>query len=288
MPGPGHPDRDVRAPAGLPGRRPVAALAPYLTGMTGYDMNGVEVVHHGVPSPGLTVILACGRPLTVGWSADRDRSRDFRGMVSGLHDAPAFVFPTAGHAGVQLDLTPLGARALFGVPSAALAAELVGLEHVWGASAAGLLDDLEAASGWDARFDRLEEFLVARLRTDARIRPELAWAWRRIVHGGVTATGSLADEIGWSRGYFARLFATEFGLRPKETARVARFTRARAAALDGGAGLAGIAAVHGYADQAHLTREWRRLAGCTPTDWRTEMSAFVQDDTPGRGAEWAS
>ncbi len=287
MPGTGT-ERASRTPLDLPRRRPVSALAPYVTGLTGYDMTGVEVVHHGVPSPELTFILALGRPLSVGWSTDRSRSRDFHGMVSGLHDAPAFIFPTAGHAGVQLGLTPLGARALLGLPAGAVAAGLIGLEELWGPVVDDLLGRLEDGDGWADRFDRVEAALLARLAPESTIRPELAWAWQRIVHGGVTATGGLADEIGWSRGYFARLFAAEFGLKPKETARVARFTRARSAAAQPGTGLAAVAAAHGYADQAHLTREWRRLAGCTPTDWRTEMSAFVQDGSPTGGAEWAS
>ena len=34
--------------------------------------------------------------------------------------------------------------------------------------------------------------------------------------------------------------------------------------------LAQIAAENGYADQAHLTREFRQMAGCTPTQWLSE------------------
>jgi AraC-like DNA-binding protein len=42
-------------------------------------------------------------------------------------------------------------------------------------------------------------------------------------------------------------------------------------------GLAEIAARCGYADQAHLTREWRELAGCTPSTWLAEELPSVQD-----------
>jgi AraC-like DNA-binding protein len=47
--------------------------------------------------------------------------------------------------------------------------------------------------------------------------------------------------------------------------RVLRFQRARRLARDNGS-LATVAALAGYADQAHLTREARRLAGRTPSD----------------------
>lgn len=262
---------------GLPTYRPGPALAPYVTSMAAYEMTGVDVVHHGVPSPDLTFILAWGRPLSVGWTADRSRSREFHGLVSGLHDSPAFIFPTADHAGIQLGVTPLGARVLFGVPAGAVAAGLVDLGELWAGTADELLERLQDCRTWPQRFTTIETALASRLTGGTTIRSELAWAWDRIVTGGVTVTGRLADEIGWSRGYFARLFTAEYGLKPKETARIARFGRAKSALTRPGASLTAVAASCGYADQAHLTREWRRLTGCTPTGWQAEMSSFVQD-----------
>lgn len=35
--------------------------------------------------------------------------------------------------------------------------------------------------------------------------------------------------------------------------------------------LAHLAQTHGYADQAHMTREFRRVAACTPADWRRQL-----------------
>jgi AraC-like DNA-binding protein len=62
---------------------------------------------------------------------------------------------------------------------------------------------------------------------------------------------------------------------PKELQRIGRFQASRA--LLGGARLAEVAPVCGYADQAHLTREWVTLAGCTPTTWLREEFPFLQD-----------
>ena len=62
----------------------------------------------------------------------------------------------------------------------------------------------------------------------------------------------------------------EFGVTPKEYQRLVRFEAARGrlvAEHRGGAALAAVAAASGFADQAHLTREWRAMAGCTPTEW---------------------
>ena len=41
----------------------------------------------------------------------------------------------------------------------------------------------------------------------------------------------------------------------------------------------------GYADQAHLTREWVALAGCPPSTWLREEFPFLQDLHPEAGGE---
>jgi AraC-like DNA-binding protein len=44
--------------------------------------------------------------------------------------------------------------------------------------------------------------------------------------------------------------------------------------------LAEVAVRCGYYDQAHFTREWRDLAGCSPTAWLAEELPSVQDTDP--------
>jgi AraC-like DNA-binding protein len=41
--------------------------------------------------------------------------------------------------------------------------------------------------------------------------------------------------------------------------------------------LADLSADLGYADQAHLTREWNAIAGCSPRQWMAEELPNVQD-----------
>jgi AraC-like DNA-binding protein len=45
----------------------------------------------------------------------------------------------------------------------------------------------------------------------------------------------------------------------------------------GGSDLAELAVGCGYYDQAHLTNEWRALAGCSPGTWIAEELPFLQD-----------
>ena len=57
-----------------------------------------------------------------------------------------------------------------------------------------------------------------------------------------------------------------------------RLDRVRAA-LDGGGGLASIAAATGFADQAHMTRLFKAAYGLTPAQYRR-----VRRSAPGRDA----
>lgn len=71
---------------------------------------------------------------------------------------------------------------------------------------------------------------------------------------------------------------TEIGLSPKTAARILRFGRAGRLLRSGHAGsLADTAVTCGYFDQAHLTNDWKKLAGCTPGQWMAEELPFLQD-----------
>jgi AraC-like DNA-binding protein len=93
------------------------------------------------------------------------------------------------------------------------------------------------------------------------------------VTGGVIAglrdasVAGLAGEIGLSERQLHRRCRAAFGYGPKTLDRVLRLQRFLA--LGNSAhhryGLARLAADAGYADQAHLTHDCRRLTGTTPS-----------------------
>jgi transcriptional regulator GlxA family with amidase domain len=87
----------------------------------------------------------------------------------------------------------------------------------------------------------------------------------------------IAREIGWSRRHFSQRFRDEVGLTPKSAARVFRFERACGLIKDQRPSLADVALACGYYDQAHMTREWNTLAGCSPSAWIASELPFLQD-----------
>jgi AraC-like DNA-binding protein len=63
----------------------------------------------------------------------------------------------------------------------------------------------------------------------------------------------------------------------------ARRSLAARVARGGPLDLAGLAASYGYYDQAHLTRDWRDLAGLPPARWAAaELGLLRNEDTPGQ------
>jgi AraC-like DNA-binding protein len=258
-------------------QRPVPALRPFVSAYTGYHQEpGRRSVHQGVASGHLTFLLCLDGTIEMLANADRSKPPGtFVALVGGLHDGPAEIAQGERQTGVQLQLTWRGARALLGVPAGALAGDTVDLAALLGRRTGTLLDRLATAPDWAQRFDLLDAelaALAARGRGADGVRAEVGYAWDRLVQtGGNLRIAELAAEVGWSRRHLAAQFHAETGLAPKAAARVIRFERA-CDLLRGPdhPALAAVAADAGYVDQAHLSRDFRDLAGSTATAWLRE------------------
>ena len=77
---------------------------------------------------------------------------------------------------------------------------------------------------------------------------------------------AIASQLGWSRKHLAARFHDEIGLSPKTIAQMMRFNHALAHARRQTCGWAELAGLCGYADQAHLVRDFNRFSG-SPTAW---------------------
>jgi methylphosphotriester-DNA--protein-cysteine methyltransferase len=89
-----------------------------------------------------------------------------------------------------------------------------------------------------------------------------------------TDVAAVADELGITGRHLRRLLLEHTGVGPKAVQRVGRFQRFLqvADAAYPSSTLADLAADAGYADQAHLAREVRDLAGLAPSALLRERS----------------
>jgi AraC-like DNA-binding protein len=251
-----------------------SALAPYVTSLVAYDVDlGQPGVHRGLPSTSLTFVLPMGEPLDVGWAGEGASRAKGWSSVSGLHAWPAAIHHDGRQCGIQLALSTAGARTLLGVPASELSGELLELADV-----APELGDLPERLHGRTPEQGLPVVTAALTRALARNdapapRAEVGRALARLTQGRSVA--AVADEVGYSRRWLTTLVREECGLGPKEYQRVARFEASRS--LVGRRPLAEVAATCGYADQAHLSRDWSDLAGCPPGTWLREEFPFLQD-----------
>ena len=232
--------------------------------------------HRGLPSGSLSLVISLGAPLTVRDAGGVNLSA--AATVAGLRSSPVDIIHDGTQRGVQLELTPRGARALLGLPAAALAHGVWLLDDVLGRRAGELTDSLAAAPGPAQRVLALNSVL-ARWAVDDGCPEAVDATWRLLTgSAGSVSIASIAGQIGLSRRQLSQLVRAELGLTPKTVARILRFGRACGYLRSRPAiSLAEIAVTCGYYDQAHLTNDWRRLSGCTPGQWIAEELPFLQD-----------
>lgn len=268
--------------------RPAPPLRPFVGRYTGYWLDGFGPgTHQGLPSGSLTMVLSLGPPVDMTVMPDPAQApASFDALVGGLHAVPVMIAYERSQRGVQVDVTPFGARALFGRPAGELASTVLPLDALLGRRAGEWLDRLRSAGTWGARFAVLDDVLLAALVDAPAPAAEVVQAWDCLTaSGGRIEVNALARQVGWSRRHLTQQFQRELGLPPKVAGRVVRFDRARRLLTrPAPPGIAAVAASCGYYDQAHLTREFRELAGMSPTAWLAEQLPSVQDEVATVGA----
>jgi len=219
-----------------------------------------------VPGPLLPLILNLGGPFLVS-RAGAARETPVGSFVAGLDDAWSLVGSDGPSCCIQLDLTPPGARRLLGVPGCELAGRVVELDDLPAWRAAGLPERLRELCTWEERFAALDAFLLGRLAAGPPADPGLEHVWRRLeASDGRLPVGTVAAELGWSRKRLLTACRREAGAAPKLLARLVRFERlVGRLRAEPSPSLADAAYGCGYYDQAHLNRDFRELAGTTPT-----------------------
>ncbi len=248
-------------------RAPHPSLAGIVRRYCGYRHQGTGLARRReVAQAEVTIILGLGPSLRVGGPSHSDC--EYGSFVAALTDTHAITEERDSLHGIEINLSPLGAHMLFGVAMHELSEHLVvPLADVLGVEIDRLLERLAQAPTWELRFAILDAYIAARVERARRPSPDVAWAWRRLEEtGGLIPVGALAQELACSRRHLSSRFREQIGPAPKTAARLLRFKQAvQLLERDDGRRFAEIAQRCGYYDQAHLNRDFRELAGATPT-----------------------
>lgn len=163
-------------------------------------------------------------------------------------------------------LRPGAAERLFGVPADELSGCHTSLDDVWGAAGREMRERLMEVEDAGSRVALLETLLTERL---AALPPPDAAAIRSVdTLPRLPSVAEAARQAGTSHRAFLARFRRSVGLTPKKYLRILRFQRALQ--LMRGPrppGLATIAGLAGFSDQAHFNHDFLDLAGVTPSEY---------------------
>lgn len=267
-----------------------AAVVSRYVGYEEWERTGFvrrEMARHGV-----ALILGFGDTMEVFEGETDSPVRTLGAFVVGNQSHSSLTGIHGHQFGVQVELTPTGALALFGNVED-LNDSVVPLDEALGARWTLLLERLSETASWEARLHLIDE-AIGCLELPA-LSPAVEWIRQHLVASkGRARVEPLMDATGWSRRHVTDRFRRQLGVSPKAYARLLRFDNATALLTNPAAGrsLAAVAIEAGYYDQSHLNRDFVSLAGMTPGAYAGVRNLapevrFVQDGLLAAAEVWS-
>ncbi len=170
-----------------------------------------------------------------------------------------------GSTVVGLRFQPAAAAHWLGLPMSELVNCRVDLADIWGGAARQLIDTIGEKRDPAIVAGLLQKVLAQKSAMVEPASKDMAAFFAMLNRVSESQPASLAnavEQLGTSERTLRRRCHEAFGYGPKTLQRILRFQRFLAHA--GSSGLANGAAVAGYADQAHLSREVSQLTGVSP------------------------
>jgi AraC-like DNA-binding protein len=191
-------------------------------------------------------------------------------IFAGMHRG-GYVIDTRQQSAIMgVHFKPGGAWRLLGIPAHELSNARIDFQLLIGEDAHRLMDRLMRAASPMEKLHLVDAMLCERrLHT---IHPAVAWAAEQMTrYPAMARVALLAEEAGLSGRRLSGLFASQIGISPKGFARLRRFQsvlgRIHSAANPD---WCDVALKAGYADQAHLIREFREFSGFSPTGYHAQ------------------
>jgi AraC-like DNA-binding protein len=182
---------------------------------------------------------------------------------------------------VGIRFQPGAASAWLGLPLSEIVDCRVPLAELWRNDADRLLDKVTGNRGATDVTVALETFLSSRLAQVGPADRQIAYLRRAAgdnCHPAGVRVDRMAAHIGMSERTLRRRCVYAFGYGFKTLDRVLRFQRfMRLAAHSSKGSLAELATRSGYADQAHMTREVRRMSGTTAGEFVSNAQGGLAD-----------
>lgn len=195
--------------------------------------------------------------------------------VAGPDRTAAFPPLQQGTIVIGIRFQPGAAAAWLNLSLAEITGETVALSDLWGASATELHQRLCEAPSIIEKLSLLQAALQRRISDMTPPSMDMRRTFDHLAQergSGEDTIRNLSRTLGYEERTFRRRCLEHFGYGPKTLDRILRFQRLlrlfRSSRYET---LSILAFEAGYADQAHMTREVRMLAGLSPTDIRRQL-----------------
>lgn len=245
-------------------REPVPALQRLVHRYHGFHIpDAAERSRLEIPSGAATLLIAFAEPMRIGVAPEGESRIFHRSSFLAAGRAVAAIGRHRGRIqGLEVTVSPTGAYRVLGLRMAELATGFPTLGEVLGREGELLVEQLAGLPTWEARFARLDAYLLRRA-ADSRVVP----SWQVTCATRLVAAGwplrDIQREVGWSDRHLRSRFLEQVGMSPKAMARVLRLQTALRANL-AGSSWAQAAVQARYHDQAHLAHDVKAMTGLTP------------------------
>jgi AraC-like DNA-binding protein len=257
--------------------RPMVELLWFARGTIGYRRERIA------PTGSTVAIIVLGDAIIE--RADDGRGPEVRsdaGLLVGPHDRPIVNEPTGETHAIGIVCTPVGCEATLGIAPGRIRGRVEPLGTQW-ASAAPLRDRLLGMDDPERMLDLVEAHLVSIVRPMTPRIERTARAVALLEADPTMPVARIASALGVSHGYLDREFRRTVGMGPRALARLLRVRRLlEGLDVRGDIDWADRAAALGWADQAHLIRDFRRHTGVSPTRYvRAQLASLAHEDLRG-------
>jgi AraC-like DNA-binding protein len=228
-----------------------------------------------LPDAYVEVVINVGAPLML--QSEYGMLELPRAFVNPLQNKPLRIRAAGLCQIISMQLYPWAVKPILNIEADPSTVHVIGLDAAWQRFAEDLAQ-IVAHRGYAEAINCYQEFVC---KTAYRHKHDLmpirtAGHLLHRAHGQIRMA-DLAAQSYLSSSQFERQFKHYTAVSPKAYARIVRFSSLQSALLvNPSIRLADLAEVYGYSDQAHLIREFKSFAHCTPRDFAATAPAYVE------------
>jgi len=229
------------------------------------------------PTGGLFFSYVAGAPLRVHFS-DRIYDRQPRYFIGGQLRREQPVLESLGRFGLfGAELTPTGFHRLFHARAERFTDDIADFAELFPELARDLDARVEPAAPAKKTIGAMQTLLRSLIPTALEV-PQIEAIIREISDArGLVSVGELGRRHGLGSRAMHRAFLEVVGIPPKHYAKIVQ-VNAVFGALQAGdhEALSSLAVDHGYFDQSHFIRDFKRFVGASPTAFLRSRSVFLR------------